>query len=193
VRLTRETTVLVVREKARLDKCVAMRTSHPGSNLPGQAGRALQEPRSDGVACVNGFSLLEVMCAILILGISLVGLTQGITAALRSSKESEVQTAAALIAAGQIETLRAEGFVIDGESEGDCDELPLYHWRQSVSSTTIDGLHDVAVTVENSKSGKGIYELRTLIFDPPLDDALLDKSSKRSDPSKPDKRNRSQR
>ena len=65
-----------------------------------------------------GFSLVEVMCAILILGISLVGLTQGITAALRSSKESELQTTAALIAAGQIETLRAEGFVIDGETEG---------------------------------------------------------------------------
>ena len=54
-----------------------------------------------------GFSLVEVMVAILILGIALVGLTQGITTALSSSKESELQTVAALFAAGQIETLRA--------------------------------------------------------------------------------------
>src|SRR5213595_2971370 len=65
-----------------------------------------------------GFSLVEVMCAILILGIGLVGLTQGITAALRSSKETEVQTAAAFIAAGQIETLRADGIITDGVTEG---------------------------------------------------------------------------
>jgi prepilin-type N-terminal cleavage/methylation domain-containing protein len=47
-----------------------------------------------------GFSLIEIMVAILILGIALVGLTQGITSSLTASKESELQTTAALIAAG---------------------------------------------------------------------------------------------
>src|SRR6266567_3565505 len=104
-----------------------------------------------------GFSLVEVMCAILILGIGLVGLTQGITAALRSSKESELQSSAALLAAAQIETLRAEGYVMDEETEGDCeDDLSLFRWKQSVTSTAIDGLHEVKVVVENSKSGKPI-------------------------------------
>lgn len=115
-----------------------------------------------------GFSLIEVMCAILILGVGLVGLTQGIAAALRSSKESELQTMAALLAAGQIETLRAEGIVIDGDTDGDGDgDLSLYHWKQSVTSTRIDGLHQVEVVVENSNTGKTIYELKTLLFDPP--------------------------
>jgi len=57
----------------------------------------------------RGFSLIEVMCAVAILGVALVGLTQGITTALGSNKESELQTTAALLAAGRIETLRAEG------------------------------------------------------------------------------------
>jgi len=89
-----------------------------------------------------GFSLVEIMCAIIILGIALVGLIQGITTALSSSKESELQTAAALIAAGKIEMLRADGYVVDGMTEGESGEgLSLYRWKRSVTSTSIDGLH----------------------------------------------------
>jgi prepilin-type N-terminal cleavage/methylation domain-containing protein len=120
----------------------------------------------------SGFSLMEVMCAILILGIALAGLTQGVTTALTSSKESELQTTAALFAAGQIETLRAEGGVADGVSEGECGEgLALYRWKQSVSSAGMDGLHEVEVAVENARSGKAIYELRTMLFEPPYEPA----------------------
>ena len=116
-----------------------------------------------------GFSLVELLCAILILGVGLVGLIQGITTALSSNKESEVQTTAAFIAAGRIETLRADGFVIEGDSEGECGEgLSLYRWRESVTSTSIEGLYDIEVVIENSNSGKRIYELRTLLFDAPL-------------------------
>jgi prepilin-type N-terminal cleavage/methylation domain-containing protein len=37
------------------------------------------------------FSLIEVLCAILILGVAMAGLTRGITTALSSTKESEVK------------------------------------------------------------------------------------------------------
>jgi len=115
-----------------------------------------------------GFSLVEIMCAIVILGIALVGLTQGITTALSSSKESELQTTAALIAAGKIEMLRADGYVLDGITEGESGEgLSLYRWKRSITSTSIEGLHEVSVVVEDSTNGKAIYELRTLLFDPP--------------------------
>src|ERR1039457_4564846 len=101
-----------------------------------------------------GFSLVEVMVAILILGIALVGLTQGITTALVSCKESELQTTAALFAAGQIELLRAEKDLADGTGNGDCGAvLPLYRWKQTVSPTDIGGLHDVDVVVENTQTG----------------------------------------
>jgi len=109
------------------------------------------------------------MCAILILGVGLVGLSQGITAALQSSKESELQTTAMLLAAGQIETLRADGFVVEGETQGDGDgALSLYHWKQSVTKARIEGLYEVGVVVENSKTGRTICELKTLLFDPPV-------------------------
>ena len=137
-----------------------------------------------------GFSLMEIMCAIIILGIALVGLTQGITTALSSSKESELQTAAALIAAGKIEMLRADGYVLDGITEGEGGEgLSLYRWKRSVTATTVDGLHDVSVVVEDSKTGTPIYELRTLLFDPPSY-SNSDGSSDRKDSLKSRKRER---
>ena len=115
----------------------------------------------------SGFSLVEVLCAILILGVGLVGLVQGLTTALSSSKEAELQTTAALFAAGQIETLRADGFVMEGETDGTCGpDLDAYQWRQTVGKTAIEGLFDVVVAVEHAATGKKIYELETLIFDP---------------------------
>jgi prepilin-type N-terminal cleavage/methylation domain-containing protein len=126
-----------------------------------------------------GFSLVEVMIAIVILGIALVGLTQGITTALSSSKESEVQTVAALFAAGQIELLRAEKDLTDGTTDGDCGAtLPLYGWKQTVSPTEVAGLHDVDVVVENSQTGAEIYELKTLLFEPPDDSTVKPKDAK---------------
>ena len=133
----------------------------------------------------SGFSLLEVMCAILILGVGLVGLTQGITTALQSGKESELQTTAALLAAGQIETLRADGFDIEGETEGDGEgELSLYHWKQSVTSASIEGLYEVEVTVEHAKTGKTICELKTLLFDPPVSSTLEEPAGKKKESRK---------
>jgi prepilin-type N-terminal cleavage/methylation domain-containing protein len=135
-----------------------------------------------------GFSLVEVMCAILILGIAMVGLTLGITTALSSNKESELQTTAALLAAGQIELLQADKILTDGVQEGEFGAgLSLYRWKQSINSTAISGLHEVEVTVENSKTGKAIYELRTLLFDPPSELALT-KTDNRKDSAKSKKR-----
>jgi type IV pilus modification protein PilV len=118
---------------------------------------------------LNGFSLIEVLCAILILGIGMVGLTQGLTTALGSSKESELQTGAALIAANRIELLRADGYLVNGREEGEADQgATRFLWEESVTSTDLDGLHEITVTIRTRTSETPVYELRTLLFDPPL-------------------------
>jgi hypothetical protein len=119
------------------------------------------------------------MVAILILGVALVGLTQGITLALGTTKESELQANAALLAAGQIETLRAEGYLTDGETE---TEGELYRWKQTISPTGIDGLHEVVVEVQNTQSGKPIYELRTMLFEPTEDSSMGAGAGRESEP-----------
>lgn len=127
-----------------------------------------------------GFSLIEVMVAILILGVALVGLTHGITTALGSSKDSELQTTAALYAAGKIETLRAEGGLEVGETDGDCGaDLPAYRWKQTISGTDVDGLYDVVVTIETSPNDQEIYELETLLFEPSSDTSDIKPQTKR--------------
>lgn len=136
--------------------------------------------RSMGSACCStpggrwrgpraGFSLVEVMCALAVLGVGLVGLTQGIATALKSARETELQAAFSLFAAGQIELLRAEGYLTDGETEGECGgDLAKYRWKRRVSDAGVEGLHEVSVTVEASADRTPVYELRTLLFEVPL-------------------------
>ena len=131
-----------------------------------------------------GFSLIEILCAVLVLGVALTGMVQGVTTALGSNKDSEQQTVAALFAAGQVETLRAEGDLHDGTTEGDCGEaLPLYRWTQTLTPAGLDGLHEVTVAVEHGRTGKQIYELRTLLFEVPEDTTLRSTSTRKESTS----------
>ena len=133
----------------------------------------------------SGFSLIEVMVAILILGVALAGLTHGITTALESSKESELQTTAALFAAGKIETLRAEGGLENGETDGDCGAgLEAYRWKQAISDVGLDGLHDVDVVIERARDSQEIYELKTLLFKAPENSTANEAGNRKDSQSK---------
>lgn len=117
----------------------------------------------------HGFSLIEVMVALLLLGIGLTGLVHGLNTALVSSKDAEAQSIAAHLAAGQIELLRADGYILEGETSGEFDgDLSVYSWRQVVTETQPEGLYEVTVIIEKTESGEEIYELKTLLFDPPV-------------------------
>jgi prepilin-type N-terminal cleavage/methylation domain-containing protein len=116
-----------------------------------------------------GFSLVEVMVAVLILGVSLVGLVHGINTALVSGKEAEVQSQAALLAASRVELLRADGYYVEGESTGEFDgDLSVYSYRENVAAIEPEGLYEVTVAIEKTDSGEEIYELKTMLFDPPV-------------------------
>jgi prepilin-type N-terminal cleavage/methylation domain-containing protein len=140
----------------------------------------------------GGFSLIEVMCAILIMGVALVALTRGITTALGSSKDSEVQTTVVTLAAGQIETLRASAVLTDDTTEGDFgDSFPKYRWEQTVAASDVDGLHQVNVTVKDTKTGASLYKLTTLLFDSDYpSSSAADAKQKARDLNKAKKRNR---
>jgi general secretion pathway protein I len=140
----------------------------------------------------DGFSLIELMCAVLIMGVALVALTRGLTTALGSTKDSEVQTIVVSLAAGQIETLRAGTVITDDTTEGDFgDSFPQYKWEQTIAPADVDGLHQVDVMVENSKTGAILYKLNTLLFDSDYPTSSAnDAKQKQREQDKAKKRNR---
>ncbi len=117
----------------------------------------------------RGFSLAEILCAVVVLGIALVGLAEGITVSLRMGKEAERYTSAVLLATGRMETIRAEGDFIAGEETGDFgDEFALYTWSQNLSETGLGGLHSVRVEVLLDSTKEQLYKLEALLFQVPI-------------------------
>ncbi len=141
---------------------------------------------------IAAFSLIEVMCAILIMGVALVALTRGITTALASTKDAEVATVVPDLAAGQVETVRAEGVLTDDTTEGDFGEtFPKFKYEQTISPAELDGLHQVEVTVEDARTGAPLYKLTTLLFDNDYPGSTAeDEKQKKRDLDKAKKRNR---
>lgn len=120
----------------------------------------------------RGFSLIEVMVAVVILGFAFSGLTHAVSTALRSNKDSELLACASLLAAGQIELLRSEPFFSNGTTEGGGEGyMSNYRWKQTVSAAALNGLHEVEVVVEHAKTGERLYELRTMLFQQPSESA----------------------
>ena len=129
--------------------------------------------------CQRGFSLLEVMVAVAVLAVAVTGLTRGLTTALGSSRDSAHYTQAVQLAENRLEFLRADGLFFDGETTG---TEGAFTWRQTISTTATEGLHEVRVAVEREAGEPPIYELATLLYQTPSDRpaSKADKESSRS-------------
>jgi prepilin-type N-terminal cleavage/methylation domain-containing protein len=128
----------------------------------------------------GGFSLVEVMCALAILAVGLVGMTEGISTALRSARDAERHTAAAWYAAGVIELTRTDGYLRAGVTEGECvGVLPGCRWRQTLQEGELGGLFEVTVTIVSEGSEQPLIEVRTRLFEAPWEGGT---------PSRPDRR-----
>jgi hypothetical protein len=106
----------------------------------------------------------------------------GINTAVVSGKESEIQSQAALLAAGQMESVRADGLYVEGETTGEFDgDLSIYSYRQNIAAREPEGLYEVTVAIEKTDSGEQVYELKTMLFDPPTtrEDTETDKDKER--------------
>lgn len=114
---------------------------------------------------LSAFSLIEVMVAVAILAVALVGLTHGLSTAIQSSRDSSLHSQAVWIAAGQIEELRADLILEPGETEGVSGN---FTWTRSITRTDTDGLFEIRVAVSRSSESGTLYTLTTLLFDPPI-------------------------
>ena len=130
--------------------------------------RIFKEPLHAKQTGECGFSLIELMLAVFILAVGLTGLTHGITTSLKSSKVSEIQSTASLLAAGRIEFIKADGFYLEGVDDGNFGELyPQFTWKSTITETDMEGLFEVRVEILDKDGAKPYFELTTLLFDPP--------------------------
>lgn len=96
----------------------------------------------------RGFSLLEVMVALAVLTIGIVGALGAISTCVVSSKAAESYSYAAVLAqqvAGELERMTP---LEPGELSGTFDDASAgYSWEAHISQTEIDGVLSVHVTV----------------------------------------------
>ncbi|MFN0057969.1 MAG: prepilin-type N-terminal cleavage/methylation domain-containing protein [Planctomycetota bacterium] len=129
-----------------------------------------------------GFSLIEVLLSAVILGITMVGLTEGMSQALRSSREMEDHTRAVLLAQAHLEALRAERRLSASERDGEVTDDPRYRFRERIESTELDGLYHVSLAIELKANRRLLYQLDTLLFEQPFESTASSSSSERRSP-----------
>ncbi len=96
----------------------------------------------------TGFTLLEVMVALALMGIALVAILRSLAMSVDVSNESKNISIATLLAKGKMAELESLGFPDVGEASGDFgEESPGFRWERRVSETGVEDLRKVVVRV----------------------------------------------
>lgn len=112
----------------------------------------------------RGYSLLELVLAISIFSVGVVGAMELFGGGLRSSAASSDYTQAVFLAQGLVEGTLAEGFFTADSDSGDFGaDHPKHSWTLDVEETDTEGLYAVTATVTWQEAGVDkAYTLTTL-------------------------------
>ncbi|HIE50795.1 MAG TPA: prepilin-type N-terminal cleavage/methylation domain-containing protein [Armatimonadetes bacterium] len=96
----------------------------------------------------KGFTLLELIVALAIMTLGLVGVLHALSAALVASRTAEDYTTAAMLAQQKLEELLLLPEPEVGEDAGDFGELfPRFQWESTVEETELENYYHLSVTV----------------------------------------------
>lgn len=96
----------------------------------------------------RGFTLLEVIVSLAVMGVGLVAVLEAFSAGLRLSLQDEFLTTATFLAAGKMEEVIKETYITPGTDEGDFgDEFPDFTWTVEITDSQIEELELVTVVV----------------------------------------------
>ncbi|MCC7491963.1 MAG: type II secretion system minor pseudopilin GspI [Fimbriimonadaceae bacterium] len=96
----------------------------------------------------RGFTLLELIVAVAILAVALVGVLQAVSQSTNHIKEARDRAAAMELAEQKLAELLLNPELAPGEEAGDFGELaPRFSWQSSCSETELAGLLRLRVTV----------------------------------------------
>lgn len=116
-----------------------------------------------------GFSLLEVLIAIVILGFGITGVMTALTSSLTSAKLSEHHAQAVMQATGHVEALMHSAYLDAGERTGTFEPLfPHLSWSEKIESTELEGLQKITLDVTHTLTKEPLYRIVTQKFTVPL-------------------------
>ena len=109
-----------------------------------------------------GFTLVELMTAITIFSLAVVGTLEVFAVCLRSTAANASYTRAVYLAQGLMEETIAEGYYLAGTDDGDFAPAdPEYSYKREMVETETTGLYEIRITV--SWTGRGRDKDFTLV------------------------------
>ena len=112
-----------------------------------------------------GFTLLEIMITIAIVGIALVAIMRALAMSVDVCNKSRNISISTLLAKGKMAEIESRGFPDAEEISGDFgEEYPGFKWERSISKIGMEGLRKVVVRVlwQEGESEENV-ELVTLV------------------------------
>jgi general secretion pathway protein I len=118
----------------------------------------------------RGLSLLEVLVALAIFLLSLVGLGFLLAVAGNTALETQYRTHAIGICQSKMAEVVAGSIPLDGQSGGEDEEDPAYHWSLEVQPGGPQGLQNVTIKVSRKRTDGSMMEcsLSQMVMDPKM-------------------------
>jgi general secretion pathway protein I len=144
-----------------------------GSDCPPLTGQARANP-GVGLAALSprrrgsgGFTLVEALAAVAIIGIVMPVALYGISLATQAAGLAQQRSEASEIAANKLNEIIVTNQWSTGGLAGDVEQGPrTYHWESTVQGWTVATLHEVGVTVTwNSHGRPRTLIVTTLMYD----------------------------
>ena len=101
-----------------------------------------------GAASRRAFSLLELMVAVAVLAIAIIGVTEAVTQGMNSSRNATDRTLGVELAEQRLAEALLDPELEPGSDEGDFgDDYPRYRYTLDVEETDLEGLYRIHVSV----------------------------------------------
>jgi len=95
----------------------------------------------------DGFTLVEVLAALLIFSVAIIGLSHSGTESVRAISVLEHKTYAGIVADNRIVQARLKPFKIGTSMGTETTAGRNYEWREEISETESDGFYRISVTI----------------------------------------------